>query len=601
MSDLTSSDDNIMSIPHITNTSTTNESTAEPLTPISPQDDSQPPLKKQKKKHDALAHLTYIAQWYTNLGDGQDGLSGPGIEANFGITSKRTTRSKRSKTFEQEMYDLQQQEHKRREILRVKREKELERLRRLAEIKAKKEKELLLKKQAELKKIKEAGRLERFKNSPTPNSISPTPEPEVEEFIDGYKPFSYSLEKDIEIPIREDFFIPEVYSNSINDVTEVKFRSAYELITSNKLKYYKKIKNFEPKIVKFKSVIFPEIFEEYYSVQAVSDLQLDPFEEMGKLMELSALNYFPDVDKKRIYDPLNPYSSLVGKYSKALQNKKYHSAISKIHQFNSIVRDIQKENGFVKHLIAKKTISRVFIHEILNEIYSRSVSPKVNLLKKYQAFSSNVYGELLPKFLSQVFDKVGLNSKSRFIDLGSGVGNVTIQAALEYGCESYGCEVMENCSELGDLQLVEFEERSKFFGLNPGKVKFFHRQSFIDNPQVKEIIDDCDVILVNNFLFTPDLKEKTLRLFNNLKPKTKIISLRTILPDSHHIEFDDVDNFVNKFEVCKYEFEPNSVSWTAKGGVFYISEFTGLISERSLSVFNTRARERNLIINKTFV
>jgi SAM-dependent methyltransferase len=295
---------------------------------------------------------------------------------------------------------------------------------------------------------------------------------------------------------------------------------------------------------------------------------------------------------------LAPYSSLVGKYSRALHKKNYKLAISKINEFNATVTRLQSTNEFIKHLKSKKTISRVFIHEILNEIYSRSVSPNINLLKKYAAFSSNVYGELLPKFLSQVFDQVGLNSKSKFLDLGSGVGNVTIQAALEYGCESYGCEVMQNCSELGDLQLTEFEQRCKIFGLNPGVCKFFHRQSFLDNPEVKSVIDQCDVILCNNFLFTPDLKEKTLKLFNNLKPGTKIISLKTILPDSHHIEFDDVENFINKFEVCKYEFETNSVSWTHKGGVFYITEFTGLISERALSVFNTRARERKLVIHK---
>ena len=47
-----------------------------------------------------------------------------------------------------------------------------------------------------------------------------------------------------------------------------------------------------------------------------------------------------------------------------------------------------------------------------------------------------------------------------FVDLGSGVGNCVLQAALEVGCESCGCEMMDKACNLAELQEEEFKARS---------------------------------------------------------------------------------------------------------------------------------------------
>lgn len=70
--------------------------------------------------------------------------------------------------------------------------------------------------------------------------------------------------------------------------------------------------------------------------------------------------------------------------------------------------------------------------KIFHQCYDRTVGPDIEELRKYAAFSDNVYGELLPKFMNEIFEKTGkvLGPGKTFVDLGSGVGNCVVQAAL---------------------------------------------------------------------------------------------------------------------------------------------------------------------------
>lgn len=574
---------------------------------------AEPPKKKARREwgprpKGMLAELQYYAQWYQTLDDPDADITLKGRE------SRRNFR--RRKTFSDEQAEEAERQRqltmKRREQRLAKEAKEAEN-RRLEEARRQEEENIARMEERKRKaeeRAKKGNVRKPKKSAESEDSSSSTPDPNNPDILrnrntegtkvevhypDGYIPFVKQLHKDEQIPIRDNFFVKEVYESTVGQIKELAFTSAHNLMESINYKHYRTLKDVEPVIFKFQSTVYPAIQEDYYLMESSRDFHLDSFEEMGKTMELLALNYFPDEHKLQVFNPEDPYSSIVGRYAKAYYAEDNIAALGEIEKFNTLVNSIHESGGFVHHLKNKKTISRLFIHELLNQFYSRSVSPNVSKLKSYKAFSNNVYGELMPKFLSKVFDQCGLNANSCFIDLGSGVGNVSIQAALEYGCESYGVEIMENCSELAALQLDQLQTRSKLFGIQPGYCELFHKQSFVNNPRVKEIIDRCDVILCNNFLFTPELNEECVKLFGNLKKGTKIISLKNIIPDSHHADFDDMENYLNKFEVRKYEFGNNSVSWTHRGGIFYITEYTDLISMRALTVFNTRSRERERI------
>lgn len=50
-----------------------------------------------------------------------------------------------------------------------------------------------------------------------------------------------------------------------------------------------------------------------------------------------------------------------------------------------------------------KGLRNVIWQHVVNQVYERSVGPNVDELKKYEAFSDNVYGELLPGFMGTMY------------------------------------------------------------------------------------------------------------------------------------------------------------------------------------------------------
>ncbi|ODV76429.1 histone methyltransferase DOT1 [Cyberlindnera jadinii NRRL Y-1542] len=579
---------------------TANEGSIEPNTP----DDYNPPRKKQKKSRE----LERLTEWHDWM-----------IEQ-----AELKARQDRANNLKRRMEEEAERELKERQRKRALREEELRRARELARERAEAEKKRREEERLQKKLERERLRLKRDKERAkaakdahkSRNKKKETSPPKVEDdqddieeniletrtaqsttsnLVDGYRPFLTLWRSDVEIPIRPNFFTRDVLESKSSEVVSLNFKSAAQ-VAMQKSKRYRDYKGLEPRTIQIHTPVYPEITEDYFLKES-QDFYLDPLEEIGRMMEALALTYIPEDQKNKFYNPYAPYDSMAGQYSTALYSQDYEKMFEIIQEFNSTLHELQKSGAIEKHLQQKQTFSRMVLHELLNQIYSRSVSPDVHSLKVYRAFSNNVYGELLPKFCSMVFDQCDLDSKSCFIDLGSGVGNVTIQAALEYGCESYGCEIMENCSRLAELQEVAFHERCALFGIQPGKVGFFHRQSFVGNVKVKSVIDRCNVILVNNFLFTPDLNKETLMLFLDVKVGTKIISLKKVIPEAAYHDFDDA--FLSMFLVEKHTFGPGCVSWTDAPGVYYITTFTGEVSEERREqlnkIHNTRKREREFM------
>ncbi|KIJ60087.1 hypothetical protein HYDPIDRAFT_50523, partial [Hydnomerulius pinastri MD-312] len=111
------------------------------------------------------------------------------------------------------------------------------------------------------------------------------------------------------------------------------------------------------------------------------------------------------------------------------------------------------------------------LSRIIDETYQRSVGPNVGKLNRYEAFSSEVYGELMPSFTSDIIAATRLTSSSLLVDLGSGVGNVLLQASLQTGCRSYGIELMEGPAGVAREQLGQFRKRCRMWGVRMGEVE----------------------------------------------------------------------------------------------------------------------------------
>ena len=244
---------------------------------------------------------------------------------------------------------------------------------------------------------------------------------------------------------------------------------------------------------------------------------------------------------------------------------------SALREYNERLISLQKQGVIAKNLGAMHGIPRDLVSFILDQVYDRTVAPNVELLAKYENGTDNVYGELLHPFISDILKRTQATSDKVFVDLGSGVGNVAIQAALEIGCESWGCEMMENACNLADAQRKEFLARCRLWGIAPGKVHL-ERGDFRKNEKILSALKRADVVLVNNQAFTSELNDNLVNMFLDLKPGCKIVSLKTFVHDNKIAE-NDVATSILDVEHLTYPKE--YVSWTSAPGTFCISTRKG--------------------------
>lgn len=242
-----------------------------------------------------------------------------------------------------------------------------------------------------------------------------------------------------------------------------------------------------------------------------------------------------------------------------------------IADYNTLIRGAVKDGSISKHLSAQHSLDLGWVQRILDQTYARTVSPQVEILKAYENGTDFVYGELLPPLVSEIFRETNLRSDQVFVDLGSGVGNVVLQAALEVGCESWGCEIMKNPGRLAKLQAREFPARVRMWGLSVGAVHLIN-DDFLTNPELTDVLKRADVVLVNNQAFGPDLNSSLRDKFLDLKDGCQVVSLRSFKPENYDIsERNMYDTAHQLVHVRKREYFSNSVSWADRGGNYYIA------------------------------
>ena len=137
---------------------------------------------------------------------------------------------------------------------------------------------------------------------------------------------------------------------------------------------------------------------------------------------------------------------------------------------------------------------------IIDENYQRTVGPNVPSLKQYEAFSSTVYGELMPALSHEMIRLTKLREDSLFLDLGSGVGNVVVQASLQTGCKSYGIELMPHPARVARDMSEQIQIRCRMWGVRVGEVEL-EEGNMLQSRRMDELISKADVVLVDNKVF----------------------------------------------------------------------------------------------------
>lgn len=267
---------------------------------------------------------------------------------------------------------------------------------------------------------------------------------------------------------------------------------------------------------------------------------------------------------------LDPSTGLVFRLRRAYNHVDLEAFKSAIKEFNAAITANLLSSNIANTLDSTYIVATSLTERILAQIYSRTVSPQVDKLRRYEAASDNVYGELLPGFVSQILRDTKLTPQSVFLDLGSGVGNVVLQAALEMGCQSYGIEQMGNPAGLARLQAGEFPARARLWGLAVGTIELIHGD-FLEHPRCSELIKLADVILINNQAFSPQLNGDITRLFLDLKDGARVVSLKSFVPSGWKFGPRTNNDVLALLDVERKEYWKGCVSWTDEGGEYFIS------------------------------
>ncbi|PCH33057.1 DOT1-domain-containing protein [Wolfiporia cocos MD-104 SS10] len=213
--------------------------------------------------------------------------------------------------------------------------------------------------------------------------------------------------------------------------------------------------------------------------------------------------------------------------------------------------------------IPEKVLTR-----IVDETYQRAVGPHVAELKRYSAFSSEVYGELMPSFVAQIIATTGLGSDSLFVDLGSGVGNVVLQASLQTGCQSFGVEIMPDPAKIARSQLEQCKMRCRMWGVSMGEVEL-EEGDMLKSKRVDELVPKADVVLVNNKVFLESLNEAIRPKFLDLKEGAVVVSLKPFV-SSQRLTGRNLDDISAIFQVTERPYYPGSVSWGNGSGSYFL-------------------------------
>ncbi|KAF7340197.1 Histone-lysine N-methyltransferase, H3 lysine-79 specific [Mycena venus] len=204
-------------------------------------------------------------------------------------------------------------------------------------------------------------------------------------------------------------------------------------------------------------------------------------------------------------------------------------------------------NSWTDTGLPKKVLMR-----IIEENYQRSVGPHVQKLKQYEAFSSAVYGELMPSLVHEIIQLTKLNEDSLFLDLGSGVGNVVVQASLQTGCRSYGIELNPKPAKVARDMAANFKV---------GDIEL-EEGDMLRSSRVDELIRQADVVLVDNKVFEQSLNEQLRPKFLDLKEGAYVVSLAPFVPSLNaRVTERNVDDISAIFDVTERPYHSGSVSW----------------------------------------
>ena len=110
------------------------------------------------------------------------------------------------------------------------------------------------------------------------------------------------------------------------------------------------------------------------------------------------------------------------------------------------------------------------------------------------------YGELEPCFVYGLLEDLRVTPNSLVVDLGSGAGNLVIQAAIQTGCTAFGIELRAELAAVAADAVVAARKACDALHINIGQVALAQGDMLTSDETTKALVE-ADVVIVNNKVF----------------------------------------------------------------------------------------------------
>ena len=237
--------------------------------------------------------------------------------------------------------------------------------------------------------------------------------------------------------------------------------------------------------------------------------------------------------------------------------------------FNALIKDRVCDGTIARIMDDMHAIPLSLVKRLTLQSYSRIVSPYAHRLRKVKG-KETTYGELLPVFVHRIFAQTGLNSSHVFVDLGSGVGNVVLQSALQTGAESWGIEIMPLAASLATKQAAELRARARLWNISLGAMTLLHGD-FLDHRAIDGALARADVVLVNNKVFGEDLNNSLLQKFLDLKTGCRVVSLESFGGGAAKQGVRNEQSIAGLFDEERFESGTECVSWAGESVEWFVA------------------------------
>ncbi|KAF2646041.1 DOT1-domain-containing protein [Massarina eburnea CBS 473.64] len=312
----------------------------------------------------------------------------------------------------------------------------------------------------------------------------------------------------------------------------------------------------------------PERFETIIYHSKTDNTNYNPLDDIYFSIEEIIQHYLPQslIEAHKLSDEAD---GIVRLLKRAVTKNSPSDFRTTLTQFNAMIKDNMDDVS--RAIDDMRAVPLSLVKRITAQVYQRTVSYRAHLLRQVKG-KSTTYGELLPNFVHTIFQQTGLNSQSVFVDLGSGVGNVVLQSALQTGAESWGIEIMNKPAEYALDQASELRARARLWNISLGPITLLHGD-FTNAPAIDAALRRADVVLVNNKVFPQTLNEKLLDKFLDLKDGAKVVSLESFASGAGVWNKNAIANSI--FTEQRFDSGTGSVSWADVSVEYFIATKRG--------------------------